>query len=53
MRSKSAKALLIGLVLPIVCANESFDNFVLSYGDFERCTFGIGRYDYYILLDIL
>jgi len=24
-------------------AMDSFDNFVLSYGDFERCAFGIGR----------
>jgi len=24
-------------------ASDSFDNFVVSYGDFERCTFGIAR----------
>mmetsp|Transcript_19674 Transcript_19674/g.24260 ORF Transcript_19674/g.24260 Transcript_19674/m.24260 type:complete len:186 (+) Transcript_19674:116-673(+) len=39
----AATTLLFTSVLSLVSAKDSFDNFVLSYGDFERCTFGIGR----------
>ena len=38
-------ALLSCQIATAAAANQnSFDNFVMSYGDFERCTFGLCRY---------